>query len=47
MANMRVSYRLACVMFGSILSAIGLELFLVPHNMLIGGVTGHPFFCRI
>ncbi|QMV43412.1 YitT family protein [Cohnella cholangitidis] len=40
MANMRVSYRLACVMFGSILSAIGLELFLVPHNMLIGGVTG-------
>jgi uncharacterized membrane-anchored protein YitT (DUF2179 family) len=27
-------------MFGSILSAIGLELFLVPHNMLVGGVTG-------
>ncbi|MCD9026580.1 YitT family protein [Cohnella silvisoli] len=40
MGNMRVSYRLAFVMFGALLSAVGLELFLVPHSMLVGGVTG-------
>ena len=40
MANMRISVRLAWVTFGSILSAAGLELFLVPHNMIIGGMTG-------
>ncbi|QJD87498.1 YitT family protein [Cohnella herbarum] len=40
MFNMRVSFRLGFVMFGALLSAVGLELFLVPNNMLVGGVTG-------
>jgi len=40
MAHMRFFVRLAWVTLGSILSAAGLELFLVPHNMMIGGVTG-------
>jgi len=40
MANIRTSSRLALVIVGSLLSAAGLELFLVPHNMIVGGVTG-------
>ncbi|BBI32127.1 YitT family protein [Cohnella abietis] len=40
MSTMRVSYRIPFVIIGSLLSAVGLELFLVPHNMLVGGVTG-------
>lgn len=40
MTHMRISVRLAWVTLGAILSAVGLELFLVPHNMMIGGVTG-------
>ena len=40
MTRMRLFGRLAWVTFGSLLSAAGLELFLVPHNMIVGGVTG-------
>lgn len=40
MNRLRVPYRLVFVVMGAILSAIGLELFLVPHGMFVGGVTG-------
>lgn len=40
MRTKRFTIRLIPVALGAMLSAIGLELFLVPHNMLVGGVTG-------
>jgi len=40
MSGNRAYGRLALVVFGSLLAAAGLELFLVPHNMIVGGVTG-------
>ncbi|MFC4304918.1 YitT family protein [Cohnella boryungensis] len=40
MTSMRFTNRLLFVLVGSLLSAVGLELFLVPHKMIVGGVTG-------
>ncbi|MFC5703283.1 YitT family protein [Cohnella faecalis] len=38
--NNRLSVRLTLVSAGSLSAAAGLELFLVPHNLLVGGMTG-------
>ncbi|WP_373230104.1 YitT family protein [Cohnella sp.] len=40
MKKLRVSYRFGIVILGAILCAVGLELFLVPHHLIVGGVTG-------
>jgi len=40
MIGKRFSSRLVFVVIGSLMSAVGLELFLVPHRMIVGGVTG-------
>ena len=32
---------------GAVLVAVGLEIFLVPNNIIDGGITGIPSFFRI
>ena len=29
-----------CILFGSIILAVGINLFIAPHNLAFGGVTG-------
>jgi uncharacterized membrane-anchored protein YitT (DUF2179 family) len=34
------SFRIMAVMAGGLLAAVGLELFLMPHGLVVGGITG-------